>query len=420
MDILFDTSGDKNSIDQILLLCNSRLSDIVQRGRKEFAFAMDGISGKFRTYYPFPGRKKLDILFKDAAENQLDEIEETGNELLASADHATVSLKMEKPANGLGLTKILSQQFISALHLSLKNNAGISIRSGDKRLEILSGLRGNNSVMARNCCGLKEKRISQLNKEAQISIRQALALSDKMVTRDKIKKFPMPLKSDDLKWRNVVGTSPDSAISYIEKNAVKHYRSEASAGFGTFKSDLTNLFSDVFFNTVRNIDTIDALVLEKDTGGKRCSVSVSKNNDSAYEGLTSANVTVELALGVKKTFSIATEPEVIRLLNAVYVTAMDNVDLKEAFTEYILNNANSTCICGKKFKDTLKKEIIEIGCYSQKKHLIHRSCWNKWKKINKPKQYNWVDSFCPFCGNDSSIYNTPWNNGKLIWKSAGN
>ena len=84
MDVLFKTIGDKSSIDRILLLCQRKFSDLVPIGRKEFTFvSAEDIAGKFRTYYPFPGWKRFEMLVENANEGQFDEIEEMGNELFA-------------------------------------------------------------------------------------------------------------------------------------------------------------------------------------------------------------------------------------------------------------------------------------------------------------------------------------------------
>lgn len=417
MNVLFSISGNKKSVDEILSLLEKELSGFVQIGRKEFSFTANGVAGKFQTSYLMPVIKQLDMVFTDAAETQIEQIQEIGNKIFGGAKNASLSLRTEKPVGTSHLTNALSQEFITALNLNLRDHSGLSVRSGNKKLEILNGLYGNRSVAVMTRRMLDEKSISELCAEAKCTIGEVLSLPTGVKIAEKGKKFPLPLKNEDLGWWNVTGTGHSGLTGCIITDNSKNYLAEASVGFKTFKSNLSNLFSDVFLNTVQSMNAIEGLTLVKNTGAKHYNISIGKNNDSAYEGLTSAKATVKRALGAKKTFNAAVQPEVVRILNAMYDSAMNNVNVKEAFMEYILNNANSTCICGKKFEDTLKKEIVEIGCHSEKKHLIHRSCWNKWAKRNPPKQFDWNESSCPFCETDSSIYNTPWKNGRLVWKN---
>lgn len=419
MNVLFNTVGFKEEIDETLELCKIMVDRYNRIGRKEFAFQINGVPGRFHTYYPVPGIKGLEMFFANIPENRQEQIEEIGSEIFDDPYHTTINASMEASSNGLHLTNILNQRFINALHLNLKNYAGISIKSNTKKMEIVSGLHGIHQITAINHNMLGVKSISQLREEIISDIDDLQFLSGDAKIANKRKKFPMPLKAGDLGWWDVGGVESGASNTFYEKNRKKHYRSRASAGFHTFKGNLSNLFSDEFLNTVQSLDPISSLTLEKDTGASRCTLSVNRDLSSAYEGMTTAKATIRRNLGTIRTFDVSTMPLMVRLLNAAYTSVMENVNLQEAFKEYILNNANSTCICGKKFKDTLKKEIVEIGCHSEKKHLMHRSCRNKWVKKHPPKEFKWMESFCPFCGQDSSVYHTPWKYRKLAWANIG-
>jgi hypothetical protein len=417
MDLLYKASGDKNSIDKILSLCERKLNISGQIGRKEFRFTACRASGKFQTYYPIPGLKEFAMFFEEVTEEQLEQIEVLGLELLGNTEHSTVEIIKTRPVDRSYVTNVISKTFIDSLCLNIRNNSGINIRSGKKELGILGGLNGIYLLVVKNFCKLNEKSLLQLNNEAESVIREVLLLKAISNNRARSKKIPMLLKEDDMGWHSVLGTKCGGTTSYIEKNNIKHYLAEASAGFKFLNGNISNLFSDTFINTVRSMDAIDMLKLIKDNGTKRYVISTGTGNNDVPKGSTTVNVTVERSLGTEKMYGEEVRPETIRIANVIHDLLTENIDLKKAFIEYILNYTNQTCVCGENLATSLNKNISEIGCYSEQKHLIHTSCWPEWKKKNKPQKYNWNESFCPFCGADCSVYNTPWQNGKLVWKT---
>lgn len=125
-----------------------------------------------------------------------------------------------------------------------------------------------------------------------------------------------------------------------------------------------------------------------------------------------AKVTIKKNFGAEKEYSIDIGPEVIRLNNAIYSSLVKDNNIQEIFIKHMKGNTNETCICDRKFEDSLDEDIVELGC----SHLLYRSCWIAWKEKNKPRKFNWDDSFCPICGDDCSIYNIPWTLKRLAWK----
>lgn len=419
MDILFKANGDKNSIDEILSRCKKELVPCIQTGRKEFEFTTNGISGGFQTYYPFPGTKEIAIIFRGVAENQLVQVESLGNELIGNIKDSTVKVIRRRTTNGSCVMNTMSKYFIDSLCLNLRNYSGISVKSGEKELEILGGLNEKYLIAVKNHCKLGEKSLLELSDEAESVICRVLHPRSMSNNRARSKKIPMRLGENDTGWWNVIGTKSGSITGYIEKNGKKHYRAEASTGFRTFKGNFSSFFSNAFLNAVWDVNAIAAINLVKDNGVKRYAVSIYKNSIGTFEGLTSASVTIERSLDTEKMYGEEVKPEALRIANVIYNCLTKDVDLKKAFAEYILNYANATCICGENFADNLDKDVAEIYCYSKPKHFIHASCWDERKKKNKPKEHAWSESSCPFCGKDGSVYNVPWRDGKLIWKSTG-
>lgn len=224
------------------------------------------------------------------------------------------------------------------------------------------------------------------------------------------------LNESDLDWWNVVGTKECGTTCYSNKEGVEHYIAEASAGFKTLNFGLSNFFQDSFLDVFGNVTSIN---LEKEKGGKRYSLSVECFSNSNGMESTSARVTIRKNLGTERKYGIDVEPEVVRLSNVIYDFLIRDSNIQEIFVEYIRNNANKKCICGDRLEEILDQDIVEIGCYANEKHLMHRSCWTKWKKKNNPKKFSWCDSFCPFCDNDCSVYNILWTNKRLVWKNVG-
>ena len=397
LNLLFDRSTPGFHIDQ------------------EWKFGQNGIVGKFHIFQDGPeihfGKASLHMIFENVLKDQFEELEEIVQKHFANTEFPLISVMARKPVVDYHLSRILSSMFIDSLGLNLRRDVGLAISSEHMKLEILNNFQMNSSVYGKVFFQLGEKSILELSQELEYILESILAFQGKRV-RTRNAKVISRLSNSDLGWWNVVGTEKGGTTCYTEQGDIKHYTAEASAGFKTLEFRFSNLFQKSFLDIFEDVTAID---LVKEKGGKKYWLSFRDFSGHNSANAIIAKVTIKKNLGTEKKYSIDVGPEIIRLNNAIYNSLIESNDTQKIFIKHIKDNANETCICGRRFEDSLDEDIVEMGCG----HLLHRSCWIAWKNKNKPRKFDWDDSFCPFCDDDCSVYNVLWTPKRLVWKHTG-
>jgi len=386
---------------------------------KEWCFNSGGLKGRYRIFEDSPeallGLASFHLVFEDVLPDRTSETEAAAEELFQGAERVLAKAMLEEPIKDQYISRMLSPRFIDAMGLNLRKSAGVMVNNGHMRIEIVQGIKNTEKIYAVGAGKFGEKTIGELGEETSGVIKTILALR-KANARAKSKPLVRALDENDLGWWDVTGVGKGSFPGYTTQGSARDYISEASAGFKTLDFPLGNFFRESFLEAFGNVT---ALKVVKEKEGKNYWIKVGNSSSFGTTEPVSASVTVKRYLGPNREHSAEVKPEVIRLTNVLYALLTQNANARESFLEYIEENANDICLCGRKLCETLDKDIVQTGCLGEQKHLMHKECWENWKEKNKPKQFDWHESVCPFCGEDSSVYNTPWTVMRVAWKNTG-
>jgi len=384
---------------------------------REWQFTENDLTGKYRIYEDCPevhfGMAKFEMMFENVCTCEFAKIDAIAQELFGGTEGAVVKVIIEKTVEGLNLGRILNQAFINSLGLALRSQSGLSVSNGHMNLEVTDGFQGVNTIYMKSACKLGERTVFDLTKETSDTMDEILVLS--LIERQAgSKKNSGSLTRNDMDWWNVFGVRENGVTCHSGEGHSKRFTSEASASFKTLDFGLNAFFSNQFIDAFGDVT---ALKIAKTK--QRRSYNISCGNVLGFGDAKSVSTQVRISrkLGLNREYATDVEPEVIRILNVMYDYIVKNGDIGEAFARFISEKANDACVCGQKLADTLDQDIVQMGCIGEKIHLMHRTCWNEWKEKNEPKEYDWLDSFCPFCKEDCSSYHTPWTTKRLAWKN---